>query len=120
MDRFCACAANGSKQSASNRTMNFIRSSYGLWEILPHAQALQGLGALVLRRGSDLHVEAVPAAVHCNEQGAESVDAELPQRLRMQIVEVDVLDRLDPGRLERCRAANDGQIGAAQLGKCLA
>src|SRR5687767_4707973 len=119
MEKFCACAAKGSKQSASNRTMKFISLLLWILEILPHAQALQRLGAPLLRRGLDLHIEALAAAVHCNEQGAESVDAELPQRLRMQIVEVDVLDRLDPGRLERRRAADDGEIRAAVLLKSL-
>src|SRR6185503_13311990 len=117
MDRFCACAANGSRASASRRANDFISLLLWILEILPHAQTLQGVGALLLRRSLDPGVEALATAIHGNEQGAESVDAELPQRLRVQVVEVDVLDRLDPGGLERRGAADDGQIGAAELGK---
>src|SRR6185503_16978402 len=107
--------ANGSRQSASKRMKNVIRLLLMVWEILPHAQTLQGVGALLLRRGLHLRIKALAVAVHCNEQGAESVDAELPQRLGVEIVEVDVFDRLDPRGLQRRRAADDGEIDAAQL-----
>ena len=55
-------------------------------------------------------------AVHGDEQRPEIADAELPQRLGVQVVEVDVLDLLDPGRLQRRGATDDRQVGAAELG----
>ena len=54
-------------------------------------------------------------AVHRDQQRAEVADAELPQALGIEVVEIDVLDRLDPGRLERRRAADDREIDAAEL-----
>src|SRR5688572_10106582 len=116
MERFCACAAIGSRASASRRANDFI-SNPPRWfpEILPHAQTLQCLGALLLRRGLDPRVEALAVAIHGNEQRAEAVDTEFPQRLRMEVVEVHVLDRLDPGGLQRRRPADDGQVGSAEL-----
>ena len=35
----------------------------------------------------------------------------------MEVVHVDVLDRLDPGRLQRGGAADDGEIGTAEVAK---
>jgi hypothetical protein len=37
--------------------------------------------------------------------------------LGVQVVQVDVLDLLDPGGLQRGGAADDGQVGAAQFGE---
>src|SRR5687767_14434059 len=119
MERFCACAANGTRQSASALKRCFIRILLWSLEILPHAQALQRLGSSLLRRGVDLVVEARSVAVHGNDQGPEAVDTELPQRLRVKVVEIHVLDSLDPRRLERGRAADDREIGAAELFKSL-
>jgi hypothetical protein len=45
--------------------------------------------------------------------GPKSADAELPQAFRIEIVEIDVVDGLDPRRLERRRAADDREIDAA-------
>src|SRR5882762_9534797 len=53
--------------------------------------------------------------IHADQQRAEMFDAESPQALGMQIVEVDILDLLDPGRLQRRRTPDDGEIGAAQF-----
>src|SRR5687768_8072226 len=58
-------------------------------------------------------------AVHCNDQRAEAVDTESPQGLRIEVVEVYVLDRLDPGGLERGRAADDGEIGSTKILECI-
>src|SRR5262245_13800250 len=117
MERFCASAANGTRHNASSRNTKVITPPIWFWEILPHAQALQRLRALLLRRGLDPRVEAFAVAVHGNDEGAESVDTELPQRLGIEVVEVHVLDRLDPGGLERRRAADDRQVSASQFGK---
>src|SRR5688572_11058408 len=119
MDTFCANAARGNKQSARALMMSFIHSSYRVATILPYAQTLQRLCASLLRCSLDPGIKARAVAVHSNEHGAESVDAELPQRLGVEVIEVDVLDRLDPGGLQRRRAADDGQIGPADLGKTL-
>ena len=54
-------------------------------------------------------------AVHRDQQRAEIADPKLPQRLGVQVVEVDVFDLLDPGRLERRGAADDRKIGAAEF-----
>ena len=35
-------------------------------------------------------------AVHRDQQRTEALDAKFPQRLRIQIVEIDFLDLLDP------------------------
>jgi hypothetical protein len=58
-------------------------------------------------------------AVHRHAQRAEVADAEPPQRLGVQVVQVDVLDLLDPGGFQRGGAADDGQVGAAQVGEGL-
>src|SRR5258706_1917233 len=54
-------------------------------------------------------------AVHRDEQRTESLDAELPQRLGIEIVEIDVFNLLDPRRLERGGAADDREVDAAQV-----
>jgi len=56
--------------------------------------------------------------VHRDQQRAEVADGELPQRLGIEIVEVDVLDARDPRRLERRGAADNREVDAAQLGEC--
>src|SRR5690606_23430448 len=45
-------------------------------------------------------VEAAAVAVHRDQQRAEVADAELPERFRVQVVQVDILDALDPGGLQ--------------------
>ena len=54
-------------------------------------------------------------AVHCDQQRAEFFDAKFPQRLGVQVVEIDVLDLLDPCRLQRRSAANNGEIHATDV-----
>jgi hypothetical protein len=39
----------------------------------------------------------------------------LPEALGIEVVEVHILDRLDPGRLERRGAADDGEVAAAEF-----
>src|SRR5512145_2478954 len=51
----------------------------------PHAKPLQHFGAPGSRLGIDARIEALAMAVHGNEQGPETVDTELPQRLRVQV-----------------------------------
>jgi hypothetical protein len=53
--------------------------------------------------------------VHGDQQRAEVANAEPPQRLRVEVVEIDVLDLLDPGRLQRGSPADDCKIDATQL-----
>src|SRR5580765_5534241 len=118
MDRFCACgvaAAPAKIMDAAMRVTNFIVSSYGLKRILPHAQSTQGFRAALLRSIAHPRVQALAMAVHGDDQRAEGLDAKLPQRLRVEVVEVDVLDGLDPGRLERRGAADDGELNPAQV-----
>ena len=72
-------------------------------------------GAAIARGVADRVVEAPAVAVHRHQQRPEVADAELPQALGIEVVEVDVLDRLDPGGLERGGAADDREIDAAEL-----
>ena len=60
-------------------------------------------------------VQRAAVRIHRHQQRAEALDAEFPQALGIQVVEIDVLDRLDPGRLQRRGAADDGEIGAAEI-----
>src|SRR5262245_45055087 len=62
-----------------------------------------------------LRVEAAAMAVHGDHQWAEALHAKLPQRLRIEVVEIHVLDRLDPGGFQGGSAAHDGEIGTAEL-----
>src|SRR3972149_3854006 len=71
-------------------------------------------GALVARGFVDLRVEIPAMAVHCDQQRAEALDAEFPQRFGIQIVEIEVLDALDPGSFQRGGAADDREINAAE------
>ena len=52
-------------------------------------------------------MKAAAVAVHGHEQRTEAFHAEFPQRLRIEIVEIDVFDLLDPRRLECGGAADD-------------
>jgi hypothetical protein len=56
--------------------------------------------------------------IHRHQQRAEALHPELPQRLRIEVVEVHLLDRLHPGGLERGGAADDREIGAPELLEC--
>src|SRR6266540_3369674 len=75
--------------------------------------ALQ-LGNDVLQslRGPLLHVveERVAVRVDTDPEGAEVLDAELPEALGHQILPGDLLDLLDLGRLEGRRAADDREV----------
>ena len=53
--------------------------------------------------------------VHGDDQRAEVPHAELPEALRQQLLELDVLDRLDLGGLEGRGAAADRQVHTAEL-----
>src|SRR5471030_1499551 len=53
--------------------------------------------------------------IHADQQRTEMLDTESPQAFGVQIVKVDVFDLLDPGRFQRRCAADNGEIGAAQL-----
>ena len=50
-------------------------------------------------RRSTSRVERAAVRIHRHQQRTEAADAELPQAFGIEIVEIDVLDRLDPGRL---------------------
>src|SRR5262249_34770791 len=69
---------------------------------------------LLVGPGLDVAVERVPVRVDADGQRAEVLDAELPQALGHELLPGDLLDLLDLGRLERCRAADDGEIDHAQ------
>src|ERR1051325_10624563 len=58
----------------------------------------------------DFLVEAAAVAVHGDEQRPETVDPELPDRLGVEVVQVHVLDRVDPRGFERGRAADDRKV----------
>src|SRR5574337_18978 len=81
----------------------------------PDAKLREHRGTPRSRLGVDVGVEAATGAVHRDLQRAEAANAELPQALRIEIVEVDVLARLDPRRLERGDAADDRKVDAAEL-----
>src|SRR6266508_1148478 len=66
--------------------------------------------------GTLLHVvkERVSVCVDADGEGAEVLDAELPQALRHQLLPGDLLDLLDLSRLERRCAADDREIDHPQ------
>src|SRR5688500_7798703 len=97
------------------RADNFMTPPFVVRAILPYAQSAQGVGAALLRSILDPGIQALAMAIHGNEQRTESVDAEFPQRFRIEVVEVDVFDGLDPGGLERGGAADDGDIRSAEV-----
>src|SRR5438132_10867228 len=90
-------------------------SSSGCAAILPHAESAQRRRAALLRCPLHFRVKAAAVAVHRHQQRAEVPNAKLPQRFWIEVIEVHVLDSLDPGRLQRRGAANDGEVGYATL-----
>src|SRR5215203_3951200 len=66
-------------------------------------------------RLADLVVERSAMGIHGDEDRAEALDGKAPERLRVEVLEIDVLDRGDPGRLERRGTADDREIGAAEI-----
>src|SRR5207253_7134518 len=78
-------------------------------------QARQSVRAPLARLAVHRLVKARAVAVHGDEERSESPDAELPDGLRIEVVQVHVLDRLHPSGLERRSAADDGEIGSAKL-----
>src|SRR5262245_48098157 len=67
----------------------------------------------------DARVERAAMGIHRHHERTEMPDAEAPQAFGMEIVEVDVLDGLDPGGLQRGSAADHGEIGAAEVAERL-
>src|SRR3569833_2960944 len=63
----------------------------------------------------DARVGRAAARIHGDEQRAEALDAETPDAFRVEVVHVDLLDRLDPGGLQRRRAPDHGEVGAANV-----
>src|SRR5688572_11216074 len=114
---FWACAARAREPatSARTRTINFMNSSSLKRPILPYAESAQHLCAARSGIGLDVGVKALAMGVHGHEQRPEAAHPELPQRLRVQVVEVHVLDGLHPGGLERRRAADNGEVRPAQI-----
>src|ERR687891_1667716 len=78
----------------------------------PRKPSKSGIELLQLLAGRFLHVVVERAAVRVdgNGEGAEVLDAELPEALGHELLPVDLLDLLDLGRLERGRAADDGEV----------
>src|SRR5437868_5073955 len=113
---FCAWASASNANSASARMMSRMPFLLGV-SVAADFNAKSGERCLAARarRLIHLHVNAAAMAVHGDDERTEATHAELPQRLRIEIVHVEVLDRLDPGRLERRRAADDREIGAANV-----
>src|SRR5216684_6477145 len=102
-------------KSATTRVKNRMDSSSGCAAILTHAESAQRRRAALLRCPLHFRVETAAMTVHRHQQRAEVPDAKLPQRFGIEVIEVHVLDRLDPGRLQRRGDAADGAVGAAQL-----
>src|SRR5919109_908090 len=99
---FCACAAMAKAKSASARMMSRIVILLGvlLMAADSNAKLAQRFLASFARGLVDRAVDAAAVAVHRHDEGAEAAHAQLPERLGIEIVEVDILDRFDPGRLE--------------------
>src|SRR5690348_16390827 len=119
MEMFCAFAATAKAKSASARMMSRIVILLGILLMAAdsNAKLAQRFLATLARRLVDAAVNAAAVAVHRHHEGAEAAHTQLPERLGIEVIQVHVLDRFDPGRLERGRAADDGEIGAAQLAK---
>src|SRR3954449_141002 len=101
MEMFCACASALKAKSASARMMNRILSSSGILLMAAdsNAKLAQGFVASRARGLVDLRVEAAALAVHGHDQRAEAAHAELPQRLGIEVVHVEVFDCLNPRRV---------------------
>src|SRR6185295_13038763 len=65
---------------------------------------------LVLGACLNVVVERVAVRVDAHDQGAEVLDAELPQALGHELLPHHFLDLLDLGRLERRRTPDDREI----------
>src|SRR5688500_2191408 len=102
MERFCACAPNATAaaSAAMMRANNLMVLLLWLNRILAYTQPAQCRGASLLRSILHSGVQAFAVAIHSNEQRAESVDAELPQRLGIEVVAIDILDRIEHRRLQ--------------------
>src|SRR4026207_1700772 len=105
MEILCACAtpARASNSEPAKRMIEFMSPPVGmsaLW-LRFYAKALQGPGPAPARIALDLSVQTAAVAVHRDNQRPEAPHAEFPERLRVQVVQVHVLDRLDPGCLQR-------------------
>src|SRR5262249_7758684 len=69
---------------------------------------------LFLGTGLDVVVERVAVRVDADREGAEVLDAELPEALGHELLPGDLFDLLDLRRLERCGAADDGEVDHAE------
>src|SRR4051794_31329835 len=69
--------------------------------VRPRSKSCIQLLQLLLGRSLDIVVEGVAVRVDADREGAEVLDAELPQALRHQLLPGHLLDLLDLGRLER-------------------
>src|ERR1700758_1871764 len=70
----------------------------------------------LLRRGClDVVVERVAVRVDADGERPEILDAELPQAFGHELLPRDLLDLLDLRRLERRRAADDGEVDHPEL-----
>src|SRR5262249_21275204 len=76
-----------------------------------------GKELLQLRFGAVLHlaVQRVAVCVDADGEGAEILDAELPEALGHELLPGDVFDLFDLRRLERRRAADDREVDHAEL-----
>src|SRR5438067_4213066 len=101
-----ACSAASSPAPPLPMTSRSARSSSTLASSLdPEAGVDVSQASLGL--GLDVAVDVAAEAVHADGERAQSIDAQLPEALRHQLLEVDLFDRVDLERLDRGRAADD-------------
>src|SRR5689334_24123985 len=80
-----------------------------------HAERGQRLLALAPCLRVDARIDARAVAVHRHLDRTEVANPKPPQALRIEIVEIDILDRLDPGGLERGGASDHCEVRAAEF-----
>src|SRR5712691_2806761 len=97
---FLACSAANRPAPPAPRMRTSVSSWFIARASVRRAEAGQDRVAPCRRVALHARIKRPAVRVHGDHEGAEALDAEAPQALRMQVVEVDVLDRLDPGGLE--------------------
>src|SRR3954470_24631421 len=83
--------------------------------LIARAELRQDRVAFAFGVALDALVGRAAVRVHRHQQRAEAPDAEAPDAFRVEVVHVDLLDRFDPGGLQRSRAADHREIGAADV-----
>src|SRR6185437_9797550 len=83
--------------------------------LLARAEASEDFGAARHGVALDALVRRAAVRIHGHQQRAEAPDAEAPDAFRVEVVHVDLFDRLDPGGLQRRGAADHREIDAADV-----